>query len=104
MLRLYQAQDELEAQMLVDYLANLRIEAIRLGAYQSGAAGELSAMNFPVVCLLDHADEAIARTHLATFLARPNESDRAWRCASCGTEVEANFDLCWQCGAGRLDD
>lgn len=47
MLKFYEARDSLEARQLIDALAAHRIEATVLGEYLSGAAGELSALNFP---------------------------------------------------------
>ena len=48
MLKFYEARDSLEARQLVDALAAHRIEATVLGEYLSGAAGELSALEFPL--------------------------------------------------------
>ncbi|MFC1783449.1 hypothetical protein ACFL02_07670 [Planctomycetota bacterium] len=28
-----------------------------------------------------------------------NESDSSWKCSRCGETVDADFDLCWNCGA-----
>ena len=104
MLRFYQAQDELEAQLLIDYLAGWHIQARLLGRYQSGAAGELSAFSFPWVWLLEARDEARARQLLEEFRERRRQREteqETWVCDACGTEIEAGFDLCWHCGAER---
>lgn len=100
--RLYQAQDEFEAQLLRDYLAASHIPATVLGRYQSAAAGELPSLGFPWVWILEDRDLARARSLLAEFLARREEPDRAvsWRC-DCGERIGPEFDLCWQCGRGR---
>lgn len=29
------------------------------------------------------------------------EEGRPWTCSSCGETIEAQFDLCWNCGANR---
>jgi len=106
MQRFYQAQDQFEAQMLIDYLRSSHIQATMLGRYQSGAAGELSAFSFPWVWLIEARDLPRATQLLAQF-----EQQRAqaapggdWTCAQCGAEVEGGFDLCWQCGAERPDE
>ncbi len=99
---LYQAQNEIEAQLLCDWLAASCVRATVLGRYQSAAAGELPALQFPVVWVLDDGDLPRARCLLAEFLERraASEPEAPWRC-TCGIEVEADFDLCWHCGRAR---
>lgn len=97
---LYQAQDALQANLLRDHLANHHIQAVVLGDYLSGAAGELSAINFPVVWLVEDRDLPRARQLLATFLA-PSQPATPWRCPVCGAEVDGEFALCWQCNSPR---
>jgi len=103
MQRFYQARDELEAQLLIDFLGASHISATMLGRYQAGAAGELSAFSYPWVCLVEERDLGRARQLLEEFLRRRDEEPATdcWVCRRCGTEVEAQFDLCWHCGAGR---
>jgi hypothetical protein len=102
MQRFYQARDELEAQLLIDYLRSSHIQATMLGRYQSGAAGELSALSYPWVYLLEGRDLARAQALLEEFRSRPGDSAlRAWDCPQCGNRIEAQFDLCWHCGTGR---
>ena len=102
MQRLYQAHNEIEAQLLCDYLTASHIAATMLGRYQSAAAGELSALNFPWVWVLEDRDLARARQLLEEFLARRDTPATGgdWQCV-CGTLVEAEFDLCWHCGRER---
>lgn len=101
--RLYEARDRIEAQLLVDHLRGWGIRAVILGDYLSGAAGELSALSFPTVWVVESSDLPIARRRLREFL-EGGEGDAArpgWRCPACGAEVEGGFDLCWRCGASR---
>lgn len=100
MLKFYQARDSLEARQVVDALAAHRIEATVLGEYLSGAAGELSAVNFPWVWLISNEDLAVAQTVLDGFLASQGDLPKRgpWVCPSCAAEVDAGFDICWQCG------
>lgn len=103
MLRFYQAADDLEAQLLIDFLAASHIRATLLGQYQSGAAGELSALSYPWVWLVEDRDQMRAQQLLTEFLERRQRGDSGglWVCPNCGTALEAAFDLCWQCGTGR---
>jgi hypothetical protein len=101
---LYQAKDEIEAQLLCDWLGASQVRATVLGRYQSAAAGELPALQFPVVWVLEDAELQRAGQLLEEFLSRRAGTcpGAPWRC-TCGTEVEAGFELCWHCGRGRSE-
>ncbi len=105
MLRLYEAADRIEAQLLIDYLKGYRIDTVLLGDYLTGAAGELPANSFPVVWVVEDEDLPRARELLAEFhatRARTHEpGSAAWQCRHCGERVEREFDLCWNCGKAR---
>ena len=103
MLKFYEARDALEARQLIDALAAHRIEATVLGEYLSGAAGELSALNFPWVWLISNDDLPVAQGVLDGFLASRGSLPKKgpWVCPGCGAQVDAGFEICWQCGAGR---
>ena len=100
MKKLYQAKDRIEAQLLKDYLAARRITTVTQGDYLSGAAGELPALQFPVLWVLEDRDYAIARRLLEEFFS-PGAEAEAWRCTRCGEISEGQFQFCWQCGAER---
>jgi len=102
-LKLYEAADRVEAQLLIDHLAARRIRAVMLGDYLSGAAGDLPAVVFPAVWLIEDEDLALARRCLTEFLARftADAGQPAWQCPSCGAQAEGQFALCWRCGAHR---
>ena len=103
MQRLYEARDRIEAQLLVDYLGDWGIRAVILGDYLTGAVGELSALSFPAVWVVENGDLEIARRRLDEFIERSEGSAArpGWDCPSCGAEVDAGFDMCWRCGAAR---
>jgi hypothetical protein len=103
MLKFYEARDSLEARQLIDALAAHRVEATVLGEYLSGAAGELSALSFPWVWLINNADLPVAQSVLDGFLASRGSlpTKGPWVCPSCEAQVDAGFDICWQCGAAR---
>ncbi len=100
MQKFYEARDRLQAVMLRDHLAVNQIASVVLGDYLSGAAGELSAINFPVVWLVEEGDLPRARQLLSEFLA-PQAAAADWTCPVCGAQVEGDFALCWQCGGTR---
>ena len=103
MLKFYEARDSLEARQLIDALAAHHIEATVLGEYLSGAAGELSALSFPWVWLINNDDLPVAQAVLDGFRASQGDLPKAgpWICEHCGAEVDAGFDICWQCGSNR---
>jgi len=103
MLKFYEARDSLEARQLIDALAAHCIEATVLGEYLSGAAGELPALNFPWVWLINNHDLSAAQAVLDGFLASRGNLPRPgpWVCPTCDAQVDAGFEICWQCGAGR---
>ena len=100
MKKLYQARDRLEAQLLKDFLASHHISSVVQGDYLSGAAGELPALMFPVIWVLDERDVSRGRELIAAFNRRKPEG-ASWRCTDCGESNEGQFDLCWHCGSGR---
>ena len=79
------------------------VEATVLGEYLSGAAGELSALNFPWVWLIKNDDLPVAQSVLDGFLASRGSLPQKgpWVCEGCGAQVDAGFEICWQCGAAR---
>jgi len=103
MKRLYQAADRIEAQLLMDFLMDHHVQAVVLGDYLSGAAGELSALEYPSVWLLEERDYALGRKLLEQFQQGVEDKARRppWNCPNCGESVAAGFDLCWNCGVSR---
>jgi hypothetical protein len=103
MKKLYEAVDRIEAQMLKDELENVGVEAVILGDYLSGAAGELPANIWPAVWVVSDRDFARAEQLLAAFNQRNQQrlETGEWRCAQCGEWVDAGFDLCWNCATPR---
>lgn len=99
---LYQARDRIEAQFLRDYLDRHHISAVIFGDYLSGAAGELPANIWPSIWVLADGDLPRAQVLLERFLAEAGEAKGgAWVCRTCGEQVEAGFELCWNCGCPK---
>jgi len=99
--RLYQARDRIEAQFLRDFLDRHLVEAVVLGDFLSGAAGELPVDIYPSVWVLHDQDLTRAEELLARFLDRGTGSVSPWTCPGCGEQVEGGFDMCWNCGRPR---
>lgn len=106
MLRLYEAQNSWEARLLIDHLEQYQIKAEVFGELLNGAAGELCAMAYPAVWVMNNADLPRAKDLLSDFLQRSERGPLSgpWKCTGCAAEVDAEFEICWQCGRVRNDD
>ncbi len=105
MRKLYEAADRIEAQRLMDYLAEQGIASVLLGDALSGAAGELPANIFPAIWILQDEQHQRARWLIERFMAESRApSEGAWRCPVCGESVDPGFDLCWNCSTPRMTE
>ncbi|HYW03081.1 MAG TPA: DUF2007 domain-containing protein [Gammaproteobacteria bacterium] len=103
MIPLYEAQGLLEAQMCRDYLAARGIRVHVQGVYLQGGVGQLPADTRPVLWLEDARQYRLAREMIAEVLQPARSDAPSWRCARCGEQVGPEFDICWNCGAGRTE-
>ena len=104
MKQLYEAADRIEAQLLKDFLASRHIKTVISGDYLAGGAGELSALQFPVLWVVEDRDLDLASRLLQQFLQSRDKSASDtydWHCQQCGELIEGQFDLCWKCGTPR---
>ena len=105
MLKLYEAADRIEAQILKDHLLDEDVESVILGDYLSGGMGELPANIYPEVWVLDEKDMIKAQQLLQGFTKNHNQrrENSDWRCLKCGEMVDAGFDVCWNCATPRIN-
>lgn len=103
MLKLYEAANRVEAQLLKDFMQYRGVETVIIGDYLAGAAGELPVNIYPEVWVLKDDDLTKAEQLVQEFssIGVENPSKGVWRCPTCGEEVEANFGLCWNCATPR---
>lgn len=87
--------------MLHDALASHHVRTVILGDYLSGAAGELSALQFPEIWLVENDDYCLGRRLIDQYLEDPAHHSPPWRCTHCGETVDAGFNLCWNCSGAR---
>lgn len=90
--------------MLHDALASHHITTVIQGDYLQGAAGELSALQFPVLWVVEDGDYYLGRQLIERYLPQPTEAQSEWRCSQCGEWVDAGFELCWNCSHPREYD
>ncbi|MEE9356932.1 DUF7577 domain-containing protein [Candidatus Vondammii sp. HM_W22] len=69
----------------------------------SGAAGELAAIQFPMLWVLEDRDYARGRELIESYLedSVAEGSQDSWICQRCGEIVDAEFNICWNCTASR---
>tara|TARA_Y100001935_G_scaffold222867_2_gene197905 strand:+ start:1521 stop:1838 length:318 start_codon:yes stop_codon:yes gene_type:complete len=103
MKRIYQAKDDIEAQLIIDYLKQSSVEAVVFDQYQSGAAGELSAVKFPWIWLLRPKDFPYAKQLIDQYQENDNRDNNeiSWECGNCDLLIEGQFNICWNCGCIR---
>jgi len=96
---IYQAENQIDAQLALDCLLANGFEAIIKGSYLSGAVGELAATGLVAVWLLDATKEDDAKKIIVQFESHKQFEPLARECSGCGETIEGNFEICWNCGA-----
>lgn len=90
-------------------LAQTTLEENGIRAYVQG--GTTADTLWQVATTSGGVELQVASTDVATALeclgwsesAEPSKPVDAWNCGSCGEDVDAGFEVCWNCGAG-IDD
>ncbi len=102
MKKLHTCNTLMEAQHLKGVLEASGIATMIKNEHVFGALGQVPLKELmPQVWILDEAELDGARQLLAQVLDPAPSSAPAWRCGACGEHLEAQFDVCWQCGARR---
>ena len=98
MLKLYAAANLQDAHLLRYLLAEQGIEARVFNENAQGGVGELPFTHtYPELWLEDEADLPRARRVIADFENKP-PAQGTLRCAGCGEDNPATFEICWHCG------
>ena len=101
MIRFYTARHRYDAWLVADRLRQAGIRVHVFNQHASSIAGDIPVDQVaqPQVWLERESDRERAET-----LLRRMEADAAAagsrRCSVCSEESPANFELCWNCGAG----
>lgn len=92
----------MEAQHLKAVLEASGIATMIKNEHVFGALGQVPLKELmPQLWVLDETQMDDAKNLLAEALDPTPSSAPAWRCSACGENLEAQFDVCWQCGARR---
>lgn len=99
MLKIYEAENNIDAQLVMDALQAEDLEVIIKGQLLAGAAGDLPAAGLVTLWLVHDDFEQKAKDIIAEYESNQNHCGPAQDCSKCGEIVEGNFDSCWNCGA-----
>ena len=98
MFRFYVARARFDAFLVADRLNQAGIRAHVFNQHASSIVGDVPAdVAQPQVWLERESDRERAQILLARLTDEATRGGTA-RCASCGEDSPANFDLCWNCG------
>ncbi len=98
MLKIYEAENQFDAQLLLDKLLSAGLESILKGQFLSGAIGELPAAGLITVWLVHEEDEPSGRVIVDEFESHKRHTSPPQKCPSCAELIEGNFFVCWNCG------
>ena len=98
MIRFYIARQRYDAYLIADRLNQAGIKAHVFNEHASSIVGDVPPdVAQPQVWLARDSDRERAVLLLRTIEAEAARGGTL-KCASCGEESPANFDLCWNCG------
>ena len=103
----YSARDEMQAEFLVQVLAQHEIEAKLRGAALQTLAGYLPAASGGIEVCVDEADVERAQPVVKRFdrsqvrPSQPPKDQQTWTCPKCGEAIEPQFTDCWNCQTPR---
>lgn len=100
MILFYTARNRFDAYLLADRLKQAGIRAHVFNEHASSIVGEVPPdVGQPQVWLEREQDRERATLLLSRIEDDAHEGG-VRRCAACGEESPASFDLCWKCGSG----
>ena len=100
MIRLYQAQDLPQAQLVIDLLDQHGIAAKMNNSNAAAALGDIPFTHaYPEIWLIHESDLKKSRQLIAEF-EKPL-SDEQWHCQHCNEASPISFETCWNCDQDR---
>ncbi len=102
MKKLHTCDTLIDAQRLKAELEAAGIATMIKNEHVFGVLGQVPLKDLmPQLWVLEDRDLESARRLVAEMLEPVASASPPWRCPSCGEPLEAQFDVCWQCGAER---
>ncbi len=99
MLRIYEAENIIDAQLALDELRAGGLDAFIKGQHLAGGAGELPLTGVISVWITIPQHEQRARDIIMEFEAGKKEERPARECINCSEMIEGNFGRCWNCNS-----
>lgn len=99
MLRIYEAENLIDAQLALDELRAGGLDAHMKGQHLVGGAGELPLSGVVSLWITAPQHEQRARDLIAEYEAGKKLQQPARQCRSCDELIEGNFGRCWNCSA-----
>ncbi len=99
MLKLYEAENQFDAQLVLDKLLSADIDAVIKGQFLSGAIGELPTAGLITIWIVHAEDKTRGQSIVEDFESHKRHTSPPQKCPSCNELIEGNFSLCWNCGS-----
>ena len=100
MIRFYTARNRFDAYLLADRLNQAGIRAHVFNEHASSIVGEVPPDIGQPQVWLERERDCERATVLLSRIEADARATETRRCAACGEESPATFDLCWKCGRG----
>lgn len=97
MMRIYEAENIIDAQLALDELRAGGLDAFIKGQHLVGGAGELPLTGVVSVWIAVAQHEQRARDIIKEYEAGKRKEQPACQCTGCGEIIEGNFGRCWNC-------
>ncbi len=99
----YSASNIALVSLFKNILESHGIECWVKNQFLGAAVGDLPPIEcWPQLCVDDDKFEEAQRI-VEEALSSENDPTKAWKCESCGEEIEGQFTECWNCGKSRPD-
>ena len=104
MKRVFSGQDPLVAGNIRNLLSSEGIESEMRTPFLAAALGDIPVSEcWSEVWILNDEDSERAAAVVRAATGPEGPPGASWKCSKCGEEIEGQFEVCWQCGAARLD-
>lgn len=91
--------------MLRDVLATRGIPCLIKNEHLMGGVGEIPPIEcWPELWVMEDRDVPVAQRVVDSLQPPTDSQGSAWVCDRCGERLEAQFSVCWRCGATRGPD
>ena len=100
MIRFYTAHNRFDAYLLADRLNQAGIRAHVFNEHASSIVGDVPTEIGQPQVWLEREQDCERAALLVSRIEADAGTTEVRRCAACGEESPASFDLCWKCGQG----